>query len=72
MVLPWYVIRHGSIIRKEIDQMIKGARYGKIMDTVFLFTHYDPINHRAWTDDIYNKDEKQYGYWIPYDLIKWC
>lgn len=50
---------------------MKGTRYGTINGYRFLFTHYDPVNHKAWSDDIYVKDENAWGYWIPYDIIKW-
>ena len=44
--------------------MIKGARYGSIGGKVYLFTHYNPITHEVWTDDL----EKG---WVDYDKVKW-
>ena len=59
--------------------MIKGARYGCVYDGkryhTFLFTHYNPVEHKAWADDVpvydVNGNKVGEGFWFPYDLIKW-
>ena len=56
---------------------MKNARYGLFLDKKYLFTHYNPVTHEVWSDDIPvmtkgNGGVFEWGAWLPYDLIKWC
>lgn len=54
---------------------IKNARYGKFLGNKYLFTHYNPVTHEAWSDDIpvlIKGATNEYGMWVTYDSIEWC
>ena len=53
---------------------MKNQRYGYFGGKKYLFTHYNPNKHEAWSDDfpiLMHDGNIIYGWWIPYDSIKW-
>lgn len=50
---------------------ILNARYGNYDGKKIIFTHYDPVRHMAWGNNIENGKNVPYGRWVDYDAVKW-